>query len=285
MCRFVYYQGQPIALSALLTEPANSLIHQSFHANERTEPLNGDGFGVAWYVPGSPAPALFRSVSPAWSNQNLHEIARVTTSPRVLAHVRAATQEFSVTVSNCHPFRHGALTFMHNGDFGAFSRVRRSLLRSLSDDAFRLIRGTTDSEHFFALVVDEMGNRDVVTPPAARLTAAIEGALGRFLDLARAEGVDEPVYMNCVVSDGRAAVACRFTTDRPDNADSLYTHVGHRYVVEARKPRMESCEPVNRSVIVSSEPLSDDPGWEPVPAGSLVVVGEDLSIEARPVSA
>lgn len=285
MCRFVYYQGQPITLSALLTEPTNSLIHQSFHANERTEPLNGDGFGVAWYVSGSPAPALFRAVSPAWSNQNLHEIARVTTSPRVLAHVRAATQEFSVTVSNCHPFRHGALTFMHNGDFGAFSRVRRLLLQSLSDDAFRLIRGTTDSEHFFALLVDELVTHDVVGPPVMRLAAAFEGALGRFLDLARAAAVDEPVYLNCVFSDGHAAVACRFTTDKPDNAESLYAHVGHRYVVEERTPHMVECERVNSSVIISSEPLSDDPGWNPVPVGTLVLVAEDLSIETRPVSA
>ncbi len=46
MCRFLAYRGAPIAMSKLLYEPKNSLIHQSYHAQEREEPLNGDGFGV-----------------------------------------------------------------------------------------------------------------------------------------------------------------------------------------------------------------------------------------------
>ncbi|MEZ6194623.1 MAG: hypothetical protein R3F20_02680 [Planctomycetota bacterium] len=53
----------------------NSLIHQSYEAKERFEPLNGDGFGLAWYVEGDPKPARFRSVTPA-------EAARISsTSP------------------------------------------------------------------------------------------------------------------------------------------------------------------------------------------------------------
>ncbi len=51
MCRFALYLGSPIHVSSLITDPANSIIHQSFHSHEREEPLNGDGFGLAWYVP------------------------------------------------------------------------------------------------------------------------------------------------------------------------------------------------------------------------------------------
>ncbi|MBM4197708.1 MAG: class II glutamine amidotransferase [Gammaproteobacteria bacterium] len=96
MRRFTFYKGKSLALSALLTEPEHSLIHQSFEAREREEPLNGDGFGVAWYSPGHDEPALFRSATPAWSNQNLRELARVSESPCVLAHVRAATEGLQV---------------------------------------------------------------------------------------------------------------------------------------------------------------------------------------------
>src|SRR5690349_16561066 len=92
VCRFTFYRGEPLPLAQLITEPVHSLIHQSFHSDEREEPLNGDGFGLAWYVDGSAEPALFRAVTPAWSNRNLRELARVTTSGCVLAHVRAATQ-------------------------------------------------------------------------------------------------------------------------------------------------------------------------------------------------
>ena len=48
MCRFTLYLGPPVRLSTLLTEPEHSLILQSFHAAERDEPLNGDGFGIGW---------------------------------------------------------------------------------------------------------------------------------------------------------------------------------------------------------------------------------------------
>ncbi|MFQ5353611.1 MAG: class II glutamine amidotransferase, partial [Thermodesulfobacteriota bacterium] len=61
MCRFVLYLGEDVALNSLITEPENSIIHQSFHSHERAEPLNGDGFGVAWYAPEvGEEPAVFK---------------------------------------------------------------------------------------------------------------------------------------------------------------------------------------------------------------------------------
>ena len=63
MCRFVLYLGPELTLDTLITKPSHSLIHQSTHATERREPLNGDGFGLAWYVPSiSAEPARFRSI-------------------------------------------------------------------------------------------------------------------------------------------------------------------------------------------------------------------------------
>jgi predicted glutamine amidotransferase len=81
MCRFIVYVGEPITLDALITLPRNSLIHQSIKAEEFEERLNGDGFGIAWYAHAvSDEPALFRSVSPAWSNRNLQRLAKVVQS-------------------------------------------------------------------------------------------------------------------------------------------------------------------------------------------------------------
>ncbi len=58
MCRFVLYMGPPITLDQLTTQPEHSIIHQSYQARLREEPLNGDGFGISWYVPDiSPEPA------------------------------------------------------------------------------------------------------------------------------------------------------------------------------------------------------------------------------------
>lgn len=282
MCRFVYYQGQPLHLSALLTEPSNSLIHQSFHSHERVEPLNGDGFGVAWYREDDAEPALFKSVSPAWSNENLRELARVVTSRTVLAHVRAASPGFGVSNANSHPFRSGQLTFMHNGNLGGFTSFRRVLLNELSDRSFAEIRGNTDSEHFFALIVDCI-RRQESRLDAERLETALEQALGKALALRSSFSADQHFYLNCVLADGRTAVACRFTTDAPQNANSLYTHFGKRYGCAGGNAHLRPCETGLASVLVASEPLTEDWDWNPVPVGQLVTIGADQRVRMRPI--
>ncbi len=271
MCRFVMYLGPPITLDQLVTRPENSLIHQSFESQEREEPLNGDGFGVAWYVHDvGPEPAVFRSISPAWSNHNLHELARVTRSPCVLAHVRAATSGLSVSELNCHPFTAGRFAFMHNGDVGGFRHIRRQLLAGLSDGAFHAIRGSTDSEHLFAMFLDRAAGHMGEPDPALALARALYRTIRDVIAVA-----PEPCYLNLAVSDGVHAAAARFTTDTPDAADSLYWHSGKRYVCEGDVCRMVEPEVGHGTVLISSEPLSGDPGWERVPVNHLVVVQAD----------
>jgi predicted glutamine amidotransferase len=157
MCRLLLYLGQPIVLSKLLVEPANSLINQSVHCKSVDTPVNGDGFGMAWYAPEvSAEPGRFRSLLPAWSNNNLHRLASVVRSGAVLAHVRAASPGLASAEANCHPFTFRDLAFAHNGDVGGFRLIRRGIEATLTDHAFNLIEGSTDSEHLFALLVDRV---------------------------------------------------------------------------------------------------------------------------------
>ena len=283
MCRFVLYQGSEITVSSLVTVPSNSLIHQSFDNQEREEPLNGDGFGIAWYAPEIRlAPALFRSVSPAWNNQNLRHLARVTHSRTILAHVRAATPGLPVTELNCHPFSWGPFAFMHNGHIGGFRQLRRRLLERLSDQAFDLIAGSTDSEHLFALFVDrylELTSGGRVERMARALTAAI----GEVEALRREVGAEPTSQLNVALSDGVASVATRYTSDAPETAPSLYVQLGRRWVCEGRDCRMLDPDVGRGAVIISSERLSDDPGWDPVPPNQFVVVEEDLTVGLLPM--
>ncbi|NJL28480.1 MAG: class II glutamine amidotransferase [Thermoanaerobaculia bacterium] len=280
MCRFTFYLGKPVPLSALVTDPENSLIHQSFHSHEREEPLNGDGFGVAWYVGGHAEPSLFRSITPAWSNSNLRDLARVTTSPCVLAHVRAATQQLEVNEGNCHPFKRGNLAFMHNGDIGGFSRIRRKIINALSDATFEGVRGTTDSEHFFALLCDRVAaERSEVTAEA--LAGAFDATIRWVVALAREHAPEEHTYLNAVVTDGECAVACRFTTDVPENADSLYVNHGRRYTCEDGLCRMLDPDDGLGAVVISSERLSEDHGWHEVPVNHLVLIAPNRTVSFR----
>lgn len=280
MCRFTLYHGPSIRLADLLTEPRHSLIHQSYKSEEREEPLNGDGFGVAWYAPElSLQPGRFRSVTPAWSNSNLVSIARVVRSHCVLAHVRAASRG-SVEETNCHPFIADQYAFMHNGDVRGFSDIRRPLLAKLSDGAFASIEGRTDSEHMFALFRDNLRGGE----PLAAMADALRATIAQIFELSREHAGGAHCYLNLAVADGTRAIACRVSSD-PDYSDTLYVSRGRRYVCEGDQCRMVSPKDDAGAVIVSSEPLSQDPGWEVVPAGHLVLIDGDRATRIEPLAA
>jgi len=282
MCRFTLYLGPPIRLSALVVEPKHSIIQQSFHSTGQDEPVNGDGFGIAWYVPElSPEPALFRSVTPAWNSSNLSELARVVQSHLILAHVRAATKHGGQSEANCHPFRSGPFAFMHNGDIGDFARLRRPLLTSLGDPAFDSIAGNTDSEHLFALVLDELQR----TPGSGveHLAAALQQAVARVTLLGKLHGNGAPSYLNLALTDGHSAVACRFTTEDDYDGESLFVHTGRVYVCSNGVCRMLAPERGRGCVLISSEPLSDDPGWDALPRNSMVLVTPEGTTSSRPL--
>jgi predicted glutamine amidotransferase len=291
MCRFTLYLGPPVQLATLLTEPVHSLIHQSFHSEERAEPLNGDGFGVGWYAPRlTPDPAVFHAITPAWNNKNLASIARVVASPCVFAHVRAATIGSDVNLANCHPFTHGRYLFMHNGHVGAFRAVRRPLLESLTDEAFHVVRGSTDTEHLLALFIDEIVRSGAVGPPAthvaggaAELGRWLGGALRRVLALVAERGGGESSFLNVAVSDGNSVAVTRFTDDRDEGPESLHLLEGELYEPAGRRFALKRDGDEGRAQVISSERLTEDDRWATVPPNSLVVLDREAPPRVLPM--
>ncbi len=283
MCRFTLYLGPPITLSALLLEPAHSLIRQSTHAKEREEPLNGDGFGVGWYQPSlTDEPSVFRAITPAWNDRNLRNIGRVVASPAVLAHVRAATSTSGVNLANCHPFRYQRYLCMHNGDVGSFPRIRRRLLESVSDEAFGNVYGSTDSEHFFALVIDELMKTEDADP-GQRLASALQNAIHRVLHIVREHGDGETSWLNVAVSDGDHAAVSRFCSDPNASPESLYYYFGPPlYALAYDGARRRRYEGFRDASIVASERLTEGGGWQEIPANHMVVVrrGQEPTLRA-----
>lgn len=279
MCRFVFYDGEPIHLASLITDPENSLIHQSFDAQEREEPLNGDGFGVAWYPTDQHLDAaLFRSITPAWNNQNLRHLARAIKSRRVLAHVRAASNGLAVSEANTHPFVSGPYAFMHNGEIADFKRHRRTLLNLLDERFYEVVQGTTDSECLFAHILQRLDHTRGVT--AFEMAEALERSIALFMEHA---GSSTPSIVNAVLCNGREAVACRFASSHAQ-APSLHLHTGRLYSFESGKPELVEAHEDAHSVIVASEPLTRDASWSVIPSGSMVAIGARRKAVTRPLA-
>jgi predicted glutamine amidotransferase len=83
---------------------------------------------------------------PSWGDINLKELSSYVRSPTVFAHVRAMDAVAdavvgSVSIQNCHPFRWGTYTFMHNGGIRYFSSIKRRMQAEIDDEFYQNIAG------------------------------------------------------------------------------------------------------------------------------------------------
>lgn len=282
MCRLLAYRGTPIVIDQLLYQPKNSLINQSVNARELEEPLNGDGFGIGWYVEDvSNEPVTFVSVNPAWSNRNLRNLAPKIKTNCLLAHVRAASVG-EVSESNCHPFQHDDLLMAHNGGVENFSRIKRNLRTPLSDSLYNWIKGQTDSEHIFAYLLNHLHtSRTALTPE--NVLDAFEVTFDYVKKLMQDYRIDEPAYLNMVVTNGSFIVGTRYVTDPKEEPLTLYHSEGSRYVVEDGITKLTAPEDDDQAVLVVSEKLSDDKDWTMIPKNHFVIVEDSLNVRIRPI--
>jgi len=272
--------GPEIRMSSLVTEPTHSIVVQSYQSDEREEPLNGDGFGVAWYPPDDRSmPGAFRALTPAWNNRNLISLSSVISSHCILAHVRAASPGLPVTQLNCHPFVRERFCFMHNGGIGEFRAVKRQLSQMLSDASYNWIQGTTDSEHIFAWFTDELSTA-VGENPTEKVANALLTTISKVEQLRRSLRIEAPCDLNLVVTDGRSAVVSRYSSGGA-KPNSLHIHTGHRYSCDAGDAKLTPCE--MPTVLVASEALTKDTSWRSVEPNHLVVIDESLEVDIRPI--
>lgn len=250
MCRLVVYRGRRVPLARVIYSADHSLVKQGYQPREMTAgTLNADGFGVGWYDRTVEAePGIYTSVLPIWNDRNLPSLSRHVVADCILANVRSATPGYGINQSNCQPFRHGPVAFMHNGYIEhARDGLLRTIRTNLRDEYERSIRGTTDSEHVFVLLLHFLHGR-ALTPRAS--VTAIRQTVAQLL----AWHGRGHMALNFVVADGDHVAALRFATDAP--APSLY------YACD--EPEFPG------AVVVASEKLSAHPAWQPVPEGGIV---------------
>ncbi|MEM7063290.1 MAG: ergothioneine biosynthesis protein EgtC [Cyanobacteria bacterium P01_B01_bin.77] len=253
MCRLLAYLGEPIPLEDLIVKPDHSLIVQSYQPKElEFALLNADGFGVGWHHPDDETaePFVYRNVLPIWNDPNLLHLCRYIRAKSFVSNIRSATPGLPLDFSNCQPFRHGQLLFVHNGYIDKFRQTLYRPMRDLIGDvAYQNIYGLTDSEHIFALITHLLE-----LDPRLDLLGAMEQAIAMIQSLANQYGVR--VSGVIILSDGHRLIAGRF--DNQDKAPSFYL---------LRQPK---------SIILASEPLFEG-DWEPLAQDySVTVAANDL---------
>jgi ergothioneine biosynthesis protein EgtC len=262
MCRLLGYFGASVPIDRLLYKPEHSLIVQSYQPREMTAGLlNADGFGVGWYHPHRDVePFSYKNTLPIWNDSNLPSLSRYVESGCVLASVRSATPGLPIDLSNCQPFQSKKILGIHNGFINNFRQtLYRPIRELLSDDVYQSIQGTTDSEHIFALLVNEL-----VEAPQISLTDALERSLTILSKLGEKYQAD--FSANLIISDGQHMIAARYANRDP--VPSLYWL------------RDDLLFP--NAVLIASEPLFDG-NWIPFCDRSILTIHHDLTIETHPL--
>ncbi len=235
MCRHLAYVGAPVHLSELLFDPPHSLEHQAWAPREMRGggTINADGFGVGWYQhPAPAAPISYRRAVPLWHDTTLPQLARAVSASAVLAAVRSATPGMPVVESAAAPFGDGRWLFSHNGTIAGWPNSVAGLAGTLPITDLLTLPAASDSALLWALIRDRLrAGVDLVKAVADTVTLVATAAPGSRL--------------NVLLTDGETIVA---------------TTVGHALSVRH----------TGTGVLVSSEPLDDDPAWRPVPEWQLL---------------
>ncbi|OBF57125.1 class II glutamine amidotransferase [Mycobacterium sp. 852002-50816_SCH5313054-b] len=259
MCRlFGLHSGTDVCTATfwLLNAP-DSLSKQS-----RRNP-DGSGLGV---FDRDGRPQLYKDPIAAWHDTRFATEAHELTGTTFIAHVRYATTG-SLDVRNTHPFLQDGRIFAHNGVVGGLDDIDERL-RELGTDG--LVLGETDSERVFALITGSIRARGG------------DGTAG-LVDAMRWLAAKVPIYaVNVLLSTATEMWALRY----PDTHE-LYV-LDRRHQHEAAAPefdlrthriRAQSEHLCTRSsVVFASEPMDDDPRWQPLEPGELVHVDAGLQI-------
>jgi predicted glutamine amidotransferase len=232
---------------------------------------NVDGSGIGYFDPFG-AVMLDKQPEPAFEDEEFTHGARQAESTTFVAHVRLASTG-GRTWPNTHPFAMEGRVMAHNGGFGELDRLDAQLGSHAG-----LVRGDTDSERYFALIIQQADAHD--GDVAAGITAA-----------ARWIATHLPVSsLNTVVAAPGELWALRYPDqhalhiiERPagpgqDPAAPPGLHV-RSATSSFDVPALHSAP----SVVVASERLDGESGWRMLAPGELVHVGPDLSVRSEVV--
>lgn len=271
MCRILGYLGPSISLNRLVLEPEHSLLVQSYKPKELDSAvLNGDGFGLGWHGVGRASleekraeegvateSFVYQNILPMWNDRNLADLCRYIQSQNFVVNLRSATHKMPIDLSNCQPFKHNDILFVHNGLIeNFFESLHRPIRERLCDTAYRKIQGLTDSEHIFALLVHYLE-----TEPGLDLAEALKRTMEEIIELA--EQKDVRIAANIILTTGDRMVALRY--DNRQKAPSFYL--------------LKNAPQFPNSVILTSEaPFEGD--WQTYRQGEIISIERDLNIKS-----
>ena len=275
MCRLFGFR------SIIQSQVHSSLVNAD-NALEQQSYFHPDGWGVAYYISGSPH--LIKSDKTAVHDHLFKKISGVVSSDTVVAHLRKATLG-SNNILNTHPFQFGSWVFAHNGNIKQFSTKKNELLKLIDSTLQRFILGDTDSELIFFIILTNISK----LIPLNRIDCSFE-----LLKTAVTQSIKQIIN---IIGDMSDCDTCspnnNFLTFIITNGPTMIAHQGGKnllystyksnctqkdtcpeYTIECEAPTKSGY--INH-LIFASEALQGDNVWIPIKFGQ--IIGTDWTMK------
>jgi predicted glutamine amidotransferase len=229
---------------------------------------NPDGWGIAVY-PEEGSPKIKKEPLKAAEDLSFDQAAFSAFGRILVGHVRLASSGRN-RHENTHPFEIGGWVFAHNGTIKAIDNLKRHI-----DPSFAMmVKGDTDSEKYFALILSQF-LRDGVLSDAGK--EALVESLSKGIKVVRDE--IGGYGLNFILSDGRYLFG--FKNGRP-----LYLLSRGPESVPGVNLQSEETGALlswkksvgEKAVIIASEKMTASDPWVPLKENELVSVDRNLKV-------
>jgi predicted glutamine amidotransferase len=251
VCRLLGYVARhPTSVVEVLGE-------QDFEAFTALTAVHGDGWGMAWQVPGDQTIHTVSAADSAESDPAYAKLARQQLGRAGILHLRWATPGLRVTPQNTHPFVHKGYAFAHNGHIAPIDRLEGLLTR----DSREALRGDTDSERYFRFVMQCIAERG---DDAEGLSHSLAVLVSEFPDASLNALMLTPTHLVGVHINSHAPAPVAGLRDLFDSDEEIpHRHTDDYFAMDFR------LTPDAVHVISSG---IDPEGWTPVPEDTAAMV-------------
>ncbi|MGY2873851.1 putative glutamine amidotransferase [Marmoricola sp. URHA0025 HA25] len=235
--------------------------------------VHGDGWGMAWRAEDETIQTVSVADS-ASADASYRSLSRTPLGRAGIVHLRWASEGLAVVPENTHPFVEtdpllGTVAFAHNGQIDPIDRLE-SLL---GGDSRARLRGTTDSERYFRLLLECVAKEQ-------DLEAGVNRALGVLVEQFPTSS------LNALMLTPRAMVAVHVNSAAASPQRRLRALFDSEEDIPARHTTeyfaMDYREQADAVHVISSG--LDETGWTPVPVDSASIIDlETRRITTLPV--
>jgi len=250
---------------------ANKEVDIEFSFNLADKPFrelsykHPDGWGIGYYIKGNAE--IFKQGLEEFGNLKDYNFSIVKNikSKIIISHVRKATHDNKSNI-NAHPFSFKNWIFAHNGSVN-----KECLLKHLEKNYKREIKGETDSEIYFLLLIQEI----------EKLKNPIDGIKNALEIIYKCENY---TGLNFILSDGYTLYAYRdasfnenyyslYYLRRDPTSSKTFEHLSKntRQMLKSKLLLEE------KAVLVCSEKLTEE-RWEEIPLKTLFIVNPNLRV-------